>query len=170
MRDPTLSMNIPWLHSRLIAGLLAVTGSLAAAEKDAASGVLHDVMVPMRDGTRLATDIAFPIENGQPVEGRFPVILSRTPYGKSVRAAKDYTTQGYVVVSQDTRGRGKSEGVWTWMKDDVADGYDCIEWIAQQPWSNGKIGMIGTQCRSACCHSRRHHSLSMACGPMKSSR
>ncbi|MCB1225262.1 MAG: CocE/NonD family hydrolase [Verrucomicrobiales bacterium] len=131
------------MHSRLIAGLLAVTGSLAAAEKDAASGVLHDVMVPMRDGTRLATDIAFPIENGQPVEGRFPVILSRTPYGKSVRAAKDYTTQGYVVVSQDTRGRGKSEGVWTWMKDDVADGYDCIEWIAQQPWSNGKIGMIG---------------------------
>lgn len=102
-----------------------------------------DVMMPMRDGVKLATDIYFPAKDGKIAEGRFPVILSRTPYGKGSTAAKAYTPYGYVVVMQDTRGRGKSEGTWTWMSDDVPDGYDTVEWIAAQPWSNGKVGMMG---------------------------
>lgn len=103
----------------------------------------ENVMVPMRDGIKLATDIYLPGKDGKPAEGRFPVILSRTPYGKGSSAAKSYTPYGYVVIFQDTRGRGGSEGTWTWMSDDWQDGYDAIEWIASQPWSNGTVGMMG---------------------------
>lgn len=105
-----------------------------------------DVMVPMRDGTKLATDIYFPSEDGKAAEGRFPVVLIRTPYGKTGQgrsAAKALVPAGYIVVSQDTRGRGNSEGIWHWMTDDRDDGYDAVEWIARQPWSNGKVGMSG---------------------------
>ena len=106
-----------------------------------------NVMVPMRDGVKLATDIYLPAENGATVEGRFPVVLSRTPYGRAASMAgcdpKIYVPSGYVVVRQDTRGRGDSEGIWHWMTDARQDGYDTIEWIAGQPWSSGKIGMVG---------------------------
>src|SRR4029079_10926124 len=57
---------------------------------------------------------------------------------------KYFASQSYVVVVQDTRGRYRSEGVWHWMTDDGRDGFDCAAWIAEQPWSNGRIGMIGT--------------------------
>ncbi|NLF71197.1 MAG: CocE/NonD family hydrolase [Candidatus Anammoximicrobium sp.] len=107
----------------------------------------QNVMVPMRDGVKLATDIYLPARNGAAVEGRFPVVLSRTPYGKVATIAechpKHYVPFGYIVVRQDTRGRGGSEGIWHWMSDDRQDGYDAIEWIAEQPWSDGKIGMMG---------------------------
>ncbi|MCB1064991.1 MAG: CocE/NonD family hydrolase [Verrucomicrobiae bacterium] len=103
----------------------------------------ENVMVPMRDGVKLATDIYLPGKDGKVAEGKFPVLLSRTPYGKGSDAAKTYTPDGYVVIMQDTRGRGESEGTWTWMIDDREDGYDAIEWIAAQPWSNGKVGMMG---------------------------
>jgi putative CocE/NonD family hydrolase len=104
-----------------------------------------NVMVPMRDGVRLATDIYRPARHGVAMEGRFPVVLSRTPYGKrgSAGDAKAYVPAGYVMIGQDTRGRGDSEGTWHWMTDDRQDGYDAIEWIARQPWSDGKIGMMG---------------------------
>ena len=106
-----------------------------------------NVMVPMRDGVKLATDIYLPARNGAAVEGRFPVILNRTPYGKAASMSgcspKTYVPFGYVMVRQDTRGRGGSEGIWTWMTSDRQDGYDAVEWIARQPWSDGKIGMVG---------------------------
>jgi putative CocE/NonD family hydrolase len=107
----------------------------------------RNVMVPMRDGVKLATDVHRPAKNGTAVEGRFPVVLSRRPYGKASSMAgcdqRIYVPSGYVVVRQDTRGRGGSEGIWHWMTDARQDGYDTIEWIARQPWSNGKIGMVG---------------------------
>ena len=106
-----------------------------------------NVMVPMRDGVKLATDIFLPGRNGVAVDGRFPVVLSRTPYGKASGMSgcdqKIYVPSGYVVVRQDTRGRGGSEGIWHWMTDARQDGYDTIEWIAKQPFSDGKIGMVG---------------------------
>jgi len=106
-----------------------------------------NVMVPMRDGVKLATDVYLPAKDGKPVEGRFPVILSRTPYGKTSGMSgcdpKYYVPLGYAVVRQDTRGRGASEGIWHWMSDARLDGYDTIEWIAEQPWSDGKTGMVG---------------------------
>lgn len=98
-----------------------------------------DVKIPMRDGVDLTANIHLPAE-----EGKFPVILSRTPYGKSGdKLARTYVPHGYAVVVQDTRGRGNSGGQWTWMTTDPEDGYDTVEWIAQQPWSNGRIGMTG---------------------------
>jgi putative CocE/NonD family hydrolase len=128
--------------------LAALVTSTAAAQKPAASDV-HvetDVMVAMRDGVRLATDIYRPLVEGKPLDERLPVILTRTPYNKTGNASigKYYAEHGYVFVAQDTRGRYNSEGIWHWLTDDGPDGVDCANWIAEQPWSNGKIGMIGT--------------------------
>jgi predicted acyl esterase len=102
-------------------------------------------MVPMRDGIRLATDVWLP-----PGKGPFPVILARTPYNKDAGAglAPGYTSRGYALVAQDTRGRFASEGKnmafetdgWA---DGKEDGYDTVEWIAKQPWCSGKIGTWG---------------------------
>jgi len=106
-----------------------------------------DVMVAMRDGVKLATDIYRPTGDGQPDEQRRPVILIRTPYNKGTGDSKEgryFAALGYVVVVQDTRGRFNSEGTWRWMTDDGPDGFDCAEWIVAQDWSNGRIGMMGT--------------------------
>jgi putative CocE/NonD family hydrolase len=100
------------------------------------------VMVPMRDGVKLSSDFYFP-----EAEGKFPAILIRTPYNNSTarydRYGKFYASRGYVVVIQDCRGRYDSEGEWYPFLGEEYDGYDTIEWIAQQPWSNGKVGMTG---------------------------
>ncbi|MEQ1861366.1 MAG: CocE/NonD family hydrolase [Chthoniobacteraceae bacterium] len=103
--------------------------------------VQTDLMVPMRDGIKLATDVYLPLG-----EGKFPVILTRSPYKKdgAKKHGEYYAAHGYVFVAQDTRGRFGSEGVWHMMTDDGRDGFDCAAWIGAQPWSNGKIGMIGT--------------------------
>jgi len=114
--------------------------------------VERDVMVPMRDGVRLATDIYYPARDGVRLEGRFPAILERTPYNKGGRFhglpgypwQPYYASHGYVCISQDTRGRFKSEGVWHMMTDDVPDGFDTARWLGEQPWSDGGFGMIGT--------------------------
>lgn len=105
-----------------------------------------NVMVPMRDGVRLATDIYRPSQNGVAVTGKLPAILTRLPYNKDGQAAigKCYAARGYVFLAQDTRGRYKSEGVWHMLSDDGPDGYDMAEWLIKQPWSNGKFGMMGT--------------------------
>jgi len=100
------------------------------------------VMVTMRDGVKLATDIYKPKGSTE----KLPVILTRTPYNKSgaKKHGEYFTQQGYIFIAQDTRGRYGSEGVWHWMTDDAPDGVDCAKWIISQPWSNGQIGMIGT--------------------------
>ncbi len=105
-----------------------------------------DVMVPMRDGTLLATDLYRPAREGKPVEERLPVILTRTPYNKNGNRSlgEYYAARGYVFVAQDTRGRYGSAGVWHWLTDDGPDGVDAAAWIAAQSWSNGRMGMIGT--------------------------
>lgn len=100
------------------------------------------VMIPMRDGVELSSDFYFP--EG---EGKFPAILIRTPYNNSTRRydryGKFYASRGYVVIIQDCRGRFDSEGEWYPFVNEGPDGYDTIEWIAKQPWSNGKVGMTG---------------------------
>jgi uncharacterized protein len=108
---------------------------------------LKDVMVPMRDGVSLATDLYRPAHGGKPLDGRFPALLMRTPYNKEVRAAAfaDYfAARGYVVVVQDVRGRYKSQGRWRPLYDDGHDGYDTAAWIGRQRWSDGGIGTLGT--------------------------
>jgi len=129
--------------------LLAASFSVQAFADDRADfevEIQSDIMVPVRDGTRLATDVYRPARDGQPVAERFPVILTRTPYNKNGNrsAGKYYAARGYVFVAQDTRGRYLSEGVWHWLTDDGPDGADAARWIAEQPWSDGRIGMLGT--------------------------
>lgn len=99
------------------------------------------VMVSMRDGMKLATDLYFP--EGQ--DDRFPCILIRTPYKKesSELDGKFYASRGYAVAIQDVRGRYASEGEWEPFVNEGQDGYDAVEWLATQPWSNGKVGMVG---------------------------
>ncbi len=112
-----------------------------------------DVMVGMRDGTRLASDVYRPAgPDGEPLPGPFPTILCRTPYDKSDRRyaeiADFFTPRGYVTVLQDLRGRYRSEGVGQYHhvcnEHDGTDGYDTVEWIAARPWSNGRVGMVGS--------------------------
>ncbi len=107
-----------------------------------ASKTLWDVMVPMRDGVRLAANVLFP--EG---EGPFPVILNRTPYIKDtaarVKRAQAFLSAGYAVVHMDVRGRGNSEGVFNPYLQEIEDGYDSLEWCGTQPWSTGKVGTFG---------------------------
>jgi putative CocE/NonD family hydrolase len=110
-----------------------------------------------RDGVKLYADIYRP-----KAEGKFPVILMRTPYDKStgwaVGPAFEMATHGYVVIVQDVRGRYTSEGEWYPFRHESEDGYDTIEWAAALPFSNGKVGMTGgsyvgaTQMLSAIAH------------------
>ncbi len=125
--------------------------------------VESNVMVPMRDGVRLATDFWRPAkQDGSLAEGRFPVILTRTPYDKTGNDATGqyYAARGYVFVAQDTRGRYQSEGVWRWLLDDGADGVDTARWLAEQSWCSGKIGMFGTSYVGG-----TQHALAMAGSP-----
>jgi putative CocE/NonD family hydrolase len=140
----------------LIASILAVApgGSIARAQAPRISSrpaefetvVEKNVMIPMRDGPRLAADIYRPARAGMPASGRFPAILTRTPYNKdgSDREGRYYGERGYVVVANDVRGRYASEGNWRLIADDPQDGFEVVEWIARQDWSNGKVGTFGT--------------------------
>jgi uncharacterized protein len=109
--------------------------------------VERDVQAEMRDGVRLATDIYRPDDNE-----RHAVLLHRTPYSKSnawfvgglILNPVDAAQRGYVVLIQDTRGRFLSEGEWEPFVNEGADGYDTIEWAAEQPWSNGSVGIYGS--------------------------
>ena len=111
-----------------------------------------DVMVAMRDGIRLASDIYRPARDGQLVDGRFPTIMLRTPYDKTdrryVEIADFFTPRGYAVVLQDMRDRYRSEGTGDYYHvvtpHTGEDGYDTVEWIAAQSWSNGRIGTVGS--------------------------
>lgn len=109
--------------------------------------VEKNVWVPMRDGIRLAADIYRPALNEKAVEGRFPAVLERTPYNKErlplIATAKFFAARGYVSVLQDVRGRFQSEGEWYFLMNEGPDGYDTVEWIATQPWSDGQVGTIG---------------------------
>ena len=109
--------------------------------------VSTDLMIPTRDGKRMATDVYRPARYGVPVTQPLPVLLNRTPYNKAALAelAVWYAERGYVVALQDTRGRYKSEGAFSKVQPaDATDGYDVIEWLAKQPYANGVVGMWGT--------------------------
>ena len=122
--------------------------------------VQRDVMLPMRDGVRLATDVYHPARDGVALEATLPVLLERTPYGKHLRSrseidagmteprlrsavAREFAAAGYVVIFQDCRGRYASEGEFTKYLSEGADGFDTLAWIVQQPWCNGRVGTFG---------------------------
>lgn len=106
--------------------------------------VWYHLMVPMRDGVRLATDVYLPSE-----EGRFPTLLVRDIYGNGSdatrqRYAKFATANGYAFVFQQSRGRFDSEGQWYPYFDEINDGDDTLTWISDQSWSDEQVGMFGT--------------------------
>jgi len=106
--------------------------------------VAENIMVPMRDGVRLATDVYRPARGGEAASGTFPALLTRTPYGKGDSdLARSLAKRGYVVVVQDVRGRFESEGTFYIYVNEGEDGYDAVEWIAEQPWSNGRVATYG---------------------------
>jgi uncharacterized protein len=135
--------------------LLIISGQSWAQEKNILQQlqeiaiVDQKVMMPMRDGVRLATDIYRP-KTDNPV----PIIFSRTPYNfnsyrdgelvtRTLQTALEAVQRGYAYVVQNERGRFFSEGEWDILGTPLTDGYDAFTWMADQNWSNGKIGTIG---------------------------
>jgi len=122
---------------------LFLATSLFAAENYAVK-VERGVSVKMRDGVILRGDIFRPDS-----DGKFPVLLQRTPYrravpwGYDVDFAQRAASRGYVVFLQDVRGRYTSDGEWYPFLHESEDGYDSVEWIAAQPYSDGRVGMFG---------------------------
>jgi putative CocE/NonD family hydrolase len=123
-----------------IVTLVVMGAKFALAAEAHAVQTEFGVEAKMRDGTVLRADIYRPIG-----DGKFPVLLQRTPYDKrneaefGIKAA----ARGYVVIVQDVRGRYSSDGDWYPFKNEPNDGYDTVEWAATLPYSNGKVGMFG---------------------------
>jgi uncharacterized protein len=114
--------------------------------------VAKDVMVRARDGIGLASDVYRPGRDGDWAPGAFPTILCRTPYDKTDKRYTEigdfFVPHGYAVVLQDVRDRYRSEGTGDYFHTVTPhqgdDGYDTVEWIAAQPWSNGRVGTVGS--------------------------
>ena len=104
----------------------------------------NNVTMKTRDGIALGADIYRP-----KAEGKFPVLLERTPYDKfrmtyaGTGFGAKAAAQGYVYIIQDCRGRFTSEGEWYPFKYESQDGYDAVEWAAGLPYANGKVGLVG---------------------------
>ncbi|MBT5475642.1 MAG: CocE/NonD family hydrolase [Chloroflexi bacterium] len=121
---------------------------MSAVEGDYGVIIERNLEVPMRDGTILRADVWRP-----DADGKFPVLIERTPYDKTgssesnLGAGEYYASYGYVTLIQDVRGRFASDGEFYPFRDDAdgehQDGYDTVEWASEQVWSNGKIGTIG---------------------------
>ena len=102
----------------------------------------HNVKIRTRDGVDLSTDFYFP-----DAPGRFPTVLMRTPYNNNgpdaSQSGKWYAERGYVYATQDVRGKYDSDGKFVLYANEANDGLDTMDWIAAQPWSNGRIGTLG---------------------------
>ena len=157
-------------HIRLrlaLAGLLALAPQLGAQstpldaearerrfrtlrELESIAVIERKVMVPMRDGVRLATDVYRPKDASGPV----PTIFVRTPYNfnwwdvrnsapRDVSSILTWVKRGYAWVDQNERGKFFSEGEWDILGPPLTDGYDAVEWMSKQPWSNRRVGTLG---------------------------
>src|SRR6202162_348125 len=122
------------------AALTVITPAGVRAADSYEVTIERGVPIKMRDGVTLRADICRP-----KAEGKFPLLLTRTPYDKNrvVDFCLKAAARGYVVVAQDVRGRYASEGDWYPFKYESQDGYDTVEWAAALPYSNGKVGMFG---------------------------
>jgi putative CocE/NonD family hydrolase len=132
------ALIVALLFTLIAISFLAPTASRADGPYEVV--IQRGVAVKMRDGVTLRADVYRP-----KADGKFPVILTRTPYDKtgSLGTCMRIAAAGYVCVAQDVRGRYTSEGEWYPFKHESEDGFDTIEWLAHQPWSTGVIGMWG---------------------------
>lgn len=129
------------------------------AQQTASALTAAEHMIPMRDGVRLYTQVYVPAQSAEPL----PILLLRTPYGtgalnaaRTAAALPELTADGYIIVTQDIRGRFKSEGQFVMLRqprepedkkaiDESTDAYDTIEWLLKNiPNNNGRVGMAGT--------------------------
>lgn len=111
--------------------------------------VLRNVMIPANDGVRLATDIYRQGNGEKPFDRQLPLLLQRTPYGKTsdrfMETLAHLTSRGYVVAVQDVRGRYNSEGTFTkYSSLEASDGAATVEWLSRQSYTDGRVGMWGT--------------------------
>jgi len=120
--------------------LVLISVSLAHAAEQYEVTYQRNVPVKMRDGITLRADIYRP-----KADGKFPVLLQRTPYNKDGGVSFGFkaAARGYVVIFEDVRGRYSSEGEWYTFKNEPNDGYDTVEWAAALPYSDGRVGMFG---------------------------
>ena len=137
------------IHRRRLATALPLLAILFLFNNDSARisaqtlyrvSIQQSVSVKMRDGVSLVADIYRPVS-----DGKFPILLVRTPYNRTGEAgvANELASHGYIVVSQDTRGRYASGGEFYPFRNESADGFDTVEWAAGLDQSNGKVGMFG---------------------------
>jgi uncharacterized protein len=132
--------RVGWFATMMVGLVLASTqGSVRVAAETYPVAFERDVKVAMRDGVVLRADIYRP-----QAEGKFPVLLQRTPYDRrNFAIGLKGASRGYVVILQDVRGRYGSQGEFYTFKNEMNDGYDTIEWAAALPYSNGNVGMFG---------------------------
>lgn len=133
------NFRIQWSYN--IISVLLILSNLFILSVCSLASEKKAVDVPMRDGVLLSTDLYFP-DNG---DGPWPLIIIRTPnYKERYHIYGEYfSSYGYVVAIQDVRGQNKSEGTFSIWMHDKTDGYDAIEWLAEQEWCTGKVGMFG---------------------------
>ena len=110
---------------------------------------IQSLYLPMRDGVRIAIDVALPKD--LPADAKLPTVMQLTRYHRAKEGdglnglQKFFTSYGYAVVSVDARGTGASFGIWSmpWSRDEIADGGEIVAWVVSQKWSNGRVGAVG---------------------------
>src|SRR5258705_9363064 len=116
---------------------LTAVAALLAAAPASASVKQPDVTITASDGVNLVGDVYLPA-----AQGKFPAVVDMEPYGRS--SATPFLDAGYAHVNTDVRGSGKSGGALCLLcRREQEDVYDVVEWIAKQPWSNGKVALSG---------------------------
>ena len=161
MKKPRMKEVLVAVLTAFVVQLLCVSHSLAFQESPMVSVIDYKgelakiaiidqkVMMPMRDGVRLCTDIYRP-----KTDEKVPIIFSKTPYNfnswrdgeessRTYRKATEAVKRGYAYVVQNERGRFFSEGKWDILGTPTTDGYDAFSWMSKQAWSNGRIGTLG---------------------------
>ena len=154
LREETMSKHLCWLIYVCAVGALLISSVPAQEDKEieeleraveASATVEKKIMVSMRDGIRLTTDVYRPVD----VEGPLPAIFWRTPYNfnklgkRRLKMLLSAVERGYAFIIQNERGKFFADGEWEILGRPRTDGYDALTWIAGQPWSNGKVGTIG---------------------------
>ncbi len=148
MKNPIITIAVLLILSTLCTSELLGQQDVFAELKQLAI-IDQKVMMPMRDGVRLATDIYRP-----KTDEKVPIIFSRTPYNfnswqdgerrtRTAERALEAVKRGYAYVVQNERGRYYSEGEWDILGVPLTDGYDAFSWMKDQSWSNGKVGTYG---------------------------
>ena len=153
-------MRKQFKYAAVLSVVIAVCVVTRAADQ---YGVAYErnAVVTMRDGVKLKADIYRPT-----ADGKFPVLLQRTPYNKDndVDFGFKAAARGFVVIVEDVRGRYASEGEWYTFKNEPNDGYDTIEWAAALPYSDGKVGMFGGSYVGRNANVGCHRSSAASCG------